>query len=132
MVPRCWVFCLPVCRVALAVGRVSQCSTMSISGGHAPSEGIAQIAGHSPLPNGSRATTWTNPYLKWTLGYVVTMPERQVYVFGLPLTSEPSVGVRCATRASAPFSTWTWEGRYHSRSSLLPKLVHPGGFGVEG
>src|ERR1700753_58078 len=132
MVPRCWAFCLPVCKVALAVSCVSQCSTMAISGGQDPSDGISQIAGQRPLPNGSRATTCTNPYLRWTLGYVVTMPERHVYDLGLPSGSDPSVGVRCATRASAPFATWTWEGRYHSRSSALPKLVQPGGFGVPG
>src|SRR5713226_3989113 len=76
-VPRCCVPCL-VCKVARDHRFVSQCSTMSISGGHDPSAGMSQIAGHSPLPNGSRATTRTNPYLKCTLGYVVTMPERQV------------------------------------------------------
>src|ERR1700722_1655700 len=116
--PRCCLFCLVVCKVARAVGPVSQCSTMSISGGHDPSEGMSQIAGHNPLPNGSLATTCTTPYLKCTPGYVVTMPERQVYVFGLPCTSDPLVGVRCATSASTPFSTCTWDGRYHSRSSL--------------
>src|ERR1700748_1045214 len=93
--PRCCLFCLPVCKVARAVGSVPQCSTMSISGGHDPFSGTSQIAGQSPLPNGRRATTWTNPYLKDTLGYVVTMPERQEYSSGLPFTSVPSVGVRC-------------------------------------
>src|ERR1700739_2032234 len=131
-VPRCWLFCLPVCKVARAVGSVPQCSTMSISGGHCPSEGTSQIAGQSPWPNGRRATTWMNPYLTWTLGYVVTMPERQLYISGLPFTSVPAVGVRCATSARAPLSTWTWDGRYHSRSLLFPKLLHPVDVGLQG